>query len=167
MYYKIFFHCKIAEERALELTSYIDEQYREYLKEQGEYKCINQYRYFSRSSKFVKGSVGELIDVDVMSGIDLLVQNSQWEKALNVAKQQNVRLESIFSDIFFLSYPIFFQHRPLLDKYLVMYIGELMGHSQFLEAARLIQQFGALENPRNMNIYKKLVDEVQQNNRYY
>lgn len=41
-----------------------------------------------------------------------------------------------------------------------MYIGELMGHSQFLEAARLIQQFGALENPRNMNIYKKLVDEV-------
>ena len=36
MYYKIFFHSKIAEERALELTSYIDEQYREYLKEQGE-----------------------------------------------------------------------------------------------------------------------------------
>lgn len=49
-----------------------------------------------------------MIDVDVMSGIDLLVQNSQWEKALNVAKQQNVRLESIFSDIFFYHIRSFF-----------------------------------------------------------
>lgn len=48
-----------------------------------------------------------MIDVDVMSGIDLLVQNSQWEKALNVAKQQNVRLESIFSDIFFIISDLF------------------------------------------------------------
>lgn len=48
-----------------------------------------------------------MIDVDVMSGIDLLVQNSQWEKALNVAKQQNVRLERIFSDIFFIISDLF------------------------------------------------------------
>ena len=44
------------------------------------------YREFLRTH----GRIGELIDVDVVSAIDMLVQAGQWEKALQTAKQQNV-----------------------------------------------------------------------------
>lgn len=44
------------------------------------------YREFLRN----QGRVGELIDVDVVSAIDILVERGQWEKALMTARQQNV-----------------------------------------------------------------------------
>lgn len=61
---------RVAEELAPELEQHIDENYREYLKNQGR--------------------IGDLIDVDVITAIDILADQGQWEKALLTAKQQNV-----------------------------------------------------------------------------
>ena len=59
------------------MVQHVDESYRKFLKEHGR--------------------IGELIDVDVISAIDLMVQNGQWDKALNTAKQQNVGLALVFN----------------------------------------------------------------------
>lgn len=48
----------------------MDEKYRESLKQQGR--------------------LGELMDVDVISAIDALLERGEWEKALETARQQKV-----------------------------------------------------------------------------
>lgn len=60
----------MASELATEMEDRVDSAYREFLKNQGR--------------------VRELIDVDVISAIDLLVEKGQWQKALLTARQQNV-----------------------------------------------------------------------------
>lgn len=54
------------------METHVDDCYREFLKTQGR--------------------VGELINIDVVSAIDLMAQRGQWEQALNTSKQQNVSL---------------------------------------------------------------------------
>jgi intraflagellar transport protein 172 len=61
---------RVAQELAPEMEPLVDDRYRAFLKEHGRF--------------------GELVDVDVVSAIDLLVEGGQWEKALLTAKQQNV-----------------------------------------------------------------------------
>lgn len=63
---------KVASELLPEMEDQVDVAYRDFLKNQGR--------------------VGELIDIDVISAIDLLVERGQWEKALLTAKQQNVKI---------------------------------------------------------------------------
>lgn len=52
------------------MESYVDEKYKESLKN--------------------SGRLGELMDVDTIAAIDLLVQRGQWEKALETARQKGV-----------------------------------------------------------------------------
>lgn len=61
---------RVAAEMAPEMEQQIDNAYTQFLKNQGR--------------------VGDLIDVDVVSAIDMMVEKGQWEKALLTAKQQNV-----------------------------------------------------------------------------
>lgn len=53
-----------------DLADFVDNKYRESLKQQGR--------------------LGELIDVDVVSAIDALLERGEWEKALEIARQQKV-----------------------------------------------------------------------------
>lgn len=63
---------QIAVELAPELATYVDEKYKESLRSEGK--------------------ASQLVDVDVLSGIDLYIEKGQWDRALDIAKQQNVRL---------------------------------------------------------------------------
>ncbi|KAI6244211.1 Intraflagellar transport protein osm-1 [Aphelenchoides fujianensis] len=111
---------KVASELAPDLEDEVDAAYREFLRTQGR--------------------VGELIDIDVISAIDMLIERGQWEKALSTAKQQN--------------------HQPLMDKYVAMYAMELMNQERFLDAVKAFEQYGAAANPQNFNIYKRLIDSL-------
>uniref|UniRef100_A0A914XX12 Cyclic nucleotide-binding domain-containing protein n=1 Tax=Panagrolaimus superbus TaxID=310955 RepID=A0A914XX12_9BILA len=67
---------RVATELAPELEQLVDETYRDFLKNQGR--------------------IGDLIDVDVISAIDILIERGNWEKALETAKQQNVSMMKYF-----------------------------------------------------------------------
>lgn len=58
------------------MEKYVEEKYREFLR--------------------IQGRVNDLIDVDVVSAIDILAERGQWETALSTAKQQNVYLFRIY-----------------------------------------------------------------------
>lgn len=45
-----------------------------------------------KESLKTEGRLGELIDVDVVTAIDMMIENDQWDKALETAKAQNVSL---------------------------------------------------------------------------
>uniref|UniRef100_A0A915DBD7 Intraflagellar transport protein 172 n=1 Tax=Ditylenchus dipsaci TaxID=166011 RepID=A0A915DBD7_9BILA len=111
---------RVASELSPDMEKHVDDRYREFLKNQGR--------------------VGELIDVDVVSAIDILAERGQWDSALNTAKQQN--------------------HRPLLDRYLIQYVTELFKTNQYVDAARLFIKYGASSNPQNFNIYKRIIDQL-------
>uniref|UniRef100_A0A914KFL7 Uncharacterized protein n=1 Tax=Meloidogyne incognita TaxID=6306 RepID=A0A914KFL7_MELIC len=111
---------RVAEQLAPELEQHVDETYREFLR--------------------TNGRIGELIDVDVVSAIDMLVQSGNWEKALNTAKQQ--------------------KHRPLLDKYLAAYSTELLANEQFEQTLDIFRKYGASFNQQLLPIYDTLVNKL-------
>uniref|UniRef100_A0AC35U6D2 WD_REPEATS_REGION domain-containing protein n=1 Tax=Rhabditophanes sp. KR3021 TaxID=114890 RepID=A0AC35U6D2_9BILA len=92
------------------------------------------YRDFLKNA----GNINELIGVDVISAITLLVEKGNWEKALDIASKQN--------------------HQPLVDKYVAMYVGELLEINDYPRAIRVFERYGAASNPQNINIYRKLID---------
>ncbi|CAI5455003.1 unnamed protein product [Caenorhabditis angaria] len=87
-----------------------------------------------------EGRLGELIDVDVITAIDLMIERDQWEKALDTAKQQN--------------------YRPLLDKYVAQYAALLVHRNELSKVLTILEKYGASGNPANFSIYKLLVEEV-------
>ncbi|MCP9265076.1 Intraflagellar transport protein osm-1 [Dirofilaria immitis] len=101
-------------------ADFVDEKYKESLKQQGR--------------------LGELMDVDVVSAIDILLERGQWEKALETARQQ--------------------KHQPLLDKYVALYATELIKENRYAEATAAFEKYGASSNPSNFNIYQRLVEEI-------
>ncbi|VDO47855.1 unnamed protein product [Onchocerca flexuosa] len=111
---------KLAVEFVPDLADFVDEKYRESLKQQGR--------------------LGELMDVDVVGAIDALLEQGQWEKALETARQQ--------------------KNQPLLDKYVALYATELIKEKKYAEATVLFEKYGASSNPNNFNIYQKLAEEV-------
>ncbi|VDM92634.1 unnamed protein product, partial [Onchocerca ochengi] len=110
---------QLAMEFVPDLADFVDEKYRESLKQQGR--------------------LGELMDVDVVSAIDALLEQGEWEKALETARQQ--------------------KNQPLLDKYVALYATELIKEKKYAEATVLFEKYGASSNPNNFNIYQKLVEE--------
>ena len=70
---------RVAQELVPDMESVVDEAYREFLKNQGR--------------------IGDLIDVDVISAIDMLIERGNWEKALETAKQQNVSCQSLKTEM--------------------------------------------------------------------
>ncbi|CAD5234656.1 unnamed protein product [Bursaphelenchus xylophilus] len=107
---------KIAEELQPDMIPEVDQGYKDYLKNQGR--------------------VGELVDVDVLSAINVYVSQSNWEKALSTAAQQN--------------------HPALLEKYVAMYVSELIQAEKFNDAVKLFEQYGTPLN--TFNTYKMLLD---------
>ncbi|KAL3991031.1 WD domain G-beta repeat family protein [Acanthocheilonema viteae] len=111
---------KLAVEFVPDLVDFVDEKYRESLKQQGR--------------------LGELMDVDVISAIDALLERGEWERALEIVRQQ--------------------KHQLLLDKYVALYATELIKEKRYAEATAIFEKYGASSNPNNFNIYQKLVEEV-------
>uniref|UniRef100_A0A914PIN1 Uncharacterized protein n=1 Tax=Panagrolaimus davidi TaxID=227884 RepID=A0A914PIN1_9BILA len=111
---------RVATELAPELEKIVDETYRDYLKNQGR--------------------IGDLIDVDVISAIDILIERGNWDKALETAKQQN--------------------HPALLDKYVAAYVLELITQERTFDAVKIFEKYGASSNLANFNIYKQLIDQI-------
>ncbi|CAJ0935299.1 unnamed protein product, partial [Mesorhabditis belari] len=87
-----------------------------------------------------EGRLGELIDVDAISAIELLIERGQWEKAIETAKQQ--------------------KHAPLLDKYVAKYASHLIKDGDYTKASKLFERYGAAGKEENFNIYKTIFDEV-------
>ncbi|VDM11557.1 unnamed protein product [Wuchereria bancrofti] len=114
---------KLAMEFVPDLADFVDEKYKESLKQQGR--------------------LGELMDVDVVSAIDALLERGQWEKALETARQQ--------------------KHQPLLDKYVALYATELIKEKRYDEATIAFEKYGASSNSNNFNIYQRLTEEVSEN----
>ncbi|VDK57787.1 unnamed protein product [Anisakis simplex] len=111
---------KVATELLPEMADFVDGKYKESLKNEGR--------------------VGELIDVDVVSAIDLLIERGFWEKALETAKQQN--------------------YQPLMDKYVALYVSNLISDQRFADAIEAFEKYGTSSNPHNFNIYQKLISQV-------
>uniref|UniRef100_A0A7E4USX7 WD_REPEATS_REGION domain-containing protein n=1 Tax=Panagrellus redivivus TaxID=6233 RepID=A0A7E4USX7_PANRE len=111
---------RIASELEPDMEAYVDEAYRDFLKNQGR--------------------IGDLIDVDVISAIDILVERGNWEKALETAKQQN--------------------HPALLDKYVAAYVSNLITEMRLFDAVKTFEKYGASANRSNFNVYKQLIDEI-------
>ncbi|RCN37320.1 tetratricopeptide repeat protein [Ancylostoma caninum] len=110
---------QVASEFVPEMVTEVEGQYKEWLTQEGR--------------------VGELIDVDVISAIDLLIAKGQWEKALETARQQ--------------------KHKPLLDKYVAQYAAELLAHNDTDLMLKVFEKYGASSNPANFNIYKAILDK--------
>lgn len=111
---------RVAEELAPELGQLVDDTYREFLR--------------------THGRIGELIDVDVVTAIDMLVQDNQWEKALKTARQQN--------------------HRPLFDKYLILYANEQLTHGKPEYLLKALRKFGPSTNQKLIPVYETLIDQL-------
>lgn len=87
-----------------------------------------------------EGRLGELIDVDVITAIDMMIENDQWDKALDTAKSQN--------------------YRPLLDKYVAQYAAILVHRNDLSRVLAVLERYGASANPANFSIYKLLMEET-------
>ncbi|VDN00883.1 unnamed protein product [Thelazia callipaeda] len=111
---------KVAMELAPEMVGFVDEKFKESLKNEGRF--------------------GELINVDVIDGIEALVEQGEWIKALETARQH--------------------KHQPLLDKYVALYAFQLIKDERFFEAIEVFEKFGASSNPNNFHIYQKLIEKV-------
>ncbi|WKY15558.1 hypothetical protein Q1695_000775 [Nippostrongylus brasiliensis] len=96
----------------------------------------NQYKEWLTN----EGRVGELIDVDVISAIELLITKGQWDKALDAARQQ--------------------KHKPLLDKYVAQYAAELLAHDHIDLILSVFEKYGASSNTANFNLYKAVLDKI-------
>uniref|UniRef100_A0A3P9LP27 Intraflagellar transport 172 n=1 Tax=Oryzias latipes TaxID=8090 RepID=A0A3P9LP27_ORYLA len=95
--------------------TYVDQKYKEYLKNQGRAES--------------------LVDVDVMAALDMYAERGQWDKCLETASKQNLKV---------------------LHKYLALYATHLIKEGDAQRALELYLQYGASPNPQNFNIYKHL-----------
>ncbi|KAK6046896.1 hypothetical protein COOONC_15599 [Cooperia oncophora] len=111
---------QVASEFVPEMVPEVEAQYKEWLTQEGR--------------------VGELIDVDVISAIDLLIAKGQWDKALDAARQQ--------------------KHKPLLDKYVAQYAAELLTQNHIDLMLKVFEKYGASSNPSNFNLYKAILDKI-------
>ncbi|KAM7445695.1 hypothetical protein ABFA07_005947 [Porites harrisoni] len=86
-----------------------------------------------------KGQAEQLVDVDVIAGLDMMVQRGQWDKAIETAEQQGYEV---------------------LSKYVALYAANLIKENNTLKALDLFCRYGAPANPQNFNIYKRIITDV-------
>ncbi|XP_015754892.1 PREDICTED: intraflagellar transport protein 172 homolog [Acropora digitifera] len=86
-----------------------------------------------------KGQAEQLVDVDVIAGLDMMVQRGQWEKAMETAEQQGYEV---------------------LSKYVALYAANLIKDNNTLKALDLFCRYGAPASPQNFNIYKRIISDV-------
>ncbi|XP_027053913.1 intraflagellar transport protein 172 homolog [Pocillopora damicornis] len=86
-----------------------------------------------------KGQAEQLVDVDVIAGLDMMIQRGQWDKAIETAEQQGYEV---------------------LSKYVALYAANVIKDGNTLKALDLFCKYGAPANPQNFNIYKRIVMDV-------
>ncbi|KAK3595246.1 hypothetical protein CHS0354_010853 [Potamilus streckersoni] len=112
---------KVAKEMEPKLESYVEHRYKEHLKHQGK--------------------ADAMVDVDVVSGLDMYIERGEWEKALEVAEQQNPKV---------------------LHKYVALYATHLIKGNNTTKALDVYVKYGTPANPQNFNIYKRIFTDVIQ-----
>lgn len=93
----------------------------------------------AQSQEMCCGDGSKLVDVDVIAGLDMMVQRGQWEKAIETAEQQGYQV---------------------LSKYVALYAANLIKDNNTLKALDLFCRYGAPANPQNFNIYKRIISDV-------
>ena len=106
---------KVAKELEPRLEGYVDEK----------------YKYFLRN----EGKTEQLANVDLISALDMYVDQGNWNKAINTASE----------------------HGPeVLHKYVAMYATQMIRESQPESALDLYKQYGTPAYQANYNIYKRI-----------
>lgn len=88
-----------------------------------------------------RGKADELASVDVVAGLDLLASRGQWAKCLQTAEQQG---------------------QAVLNKYTAQYAATLLQDGQSQSALALFAQYGTPANPANFNLYRRLCNDLFQ-----
>ena len=106
---------KVAKELEPRLEGYVDEKYKYFLKNEGKAE--------------------QLANVDIISALDMYVEQGNWNKAINTAAN----------------------HGPeVLHKYVAMYATQLIKDGQPENALDLYKQYGTPPYAANFNIYKRI-----------
>ncbi|XP_014243162.1 intraflagellar transport protein 172 homolog [Cimex lectularius] len=86
-----------------------------------------------------QGRADQLADVDIISGLDLLCEQGQWQRAIDMAKSNGIHV---------------------LNKYLALYAAHLIKSGSAMKALDLYAQHGAAPLPQNYNIYRTIASQV-------
>ena len=106
---------KVAKELEPRLEGYVDEKYKYFLKNEGKAE--------------------QLANVDIISALDMYVEQGNWNKAISTASN----------------------HGPeVLHKYVAMYATQMIKDRQPENALDLYKQYGTPPYPANFNIYKRI-----------
>ena len=110
---------KVAKELEPRLESYVDQRYKDFLKNEGKAE--------------------QLASVDLISALDMYVDQGNWEKALDTAAT----------------------HGPeVLHKYVATCATQAIRDGKVTEALQLYNKYGAPPNPQNFNIYKRIAVDL-------
>ncbi|CAB4017982.1 intraflagellar transport 172 homolog [Paramuricea clavata] len=110
---------KCAADMAPNLEGYVEERYVAFLKQ--------------------KGKADQLVDVDVIAGLDMMIQRGEWAKCIQTAEQQG---------------------NEVLSKYVAQYAAHLIKENNTMKALELFLKHGAPPISQNFNIYKRIVYEM-------
>ncbi|CAH1397619.1 unnamed protein product [Nezara viridula] len=106
---------KVARELEPKYQSYVEERYKESLR--------------------LGGRADQLADVDLISGLDMLCEQGQWQRAISMASQHG---------------------SSVLNKYLALYATYLIKSSKTIRALELYNEYKPAALPQNYNIYRKI-----------
>lgn len=110
---------KVAKELEPRLEPYVDQRYKDFLKNEGKAE--------------------QLASVDIISALDMYVEQGNWERALDTAAT----------------------HGPeMLHKYVAICATDAIRGSRPLEALDLYKKHGAPPYPQNFNIYKRIAVDL-------
>ena len=110
---------KVAKELEPRLESYVDQRYKDFLKNEGKAE--------------------QLASVDLISALDMYVDQGNWEKALDTAAT----------------------HGPeVLHKYVATCATQAIRDGKVTEGLKLYNKYGAPPYPQNFNIYKRIAVDL-------
>ncbi|KNC30792.1 Intraflagellar transport protein osm-1 [Lucilia cuprina] len=82
-----------------------------------------------------EGNVEQLADIDIVSALDMLAEQGQWQRCLDKAKQIS---------------------SPVLQKYVALYAAQLIRDGDCISALELYINYGAPPIEANFNIYTRI-----------
>ncbi|GFY01521.1 intraflagellar transport protein 172 homolog [Trichonephila clavipes] len=113
--------------KAKRVAAEVDQRYEEYVD--------NCYKDYLRS----EGNTSELADIDIMAALDLYAERNQWEKCLEVAQKQGVKV---------------------LHKYVALLAIKLIKEKKEQKALSLYLKYGIPPMSQNFTIYRHIVSAI-------
>lgn len=113
--------------KAKRVAAEVDPRYEEYVE--------NCYKDFLRS----EGNTSELADIDVMAALDLYAERNQWEKCLEVAQKQGMKV---------------------LHKYVALLVIKLIKENKEQKALGLYTKYGIPPLSQNFTIYRHIISSI-------